>query len=84
MGVNGHGGSGLETAIFRPAVRTTASSRGGSLSCRRGLYPNGYMVGPCFDSSGLFVSGWVVGSCRSRSFQVPYCMILGEENYMFD
>ncbi|KAF3597161.1 hypothetical protein DY000_02025035 [Brassica cretica] len=45
MGVNGHRGSGLETAIFRPAVRTTASSHGGSLSCRRGLYPNGYMVG---------------------------------------
>lgn len=34
-GVYGHKGSGLETAIFRSAVWTTASSREGSLSCRR-------------------------------------------------
>ncbi|KAF3580061.1 hypothetical protein DY000_02033693 [Brassica cretica] len=70
-------GSGLETAIFRPAVRTTASSRGGSLSCRRRLYPNGYLVGLCFDSSGLFVSGWwleAAGAVASR-FEGAYLSV---------
>ena len=57
MGVNSHGGSGLETAIFGPAFRTMASSRGGSLLYRRRLCLSGFMVGPCFDSSGPFVSG---------------------------
>ncbi|KAL0704813.1 hypothetical protein Bca4012_071238 [Brassica carinata] len=65
MGVNGHKRSGLKTAFFGSASRTTASSRRHSLSCRRGCLCLMFLVGSCYDSSGGLC--WV----RFRKLQDP-------------
>ncbi|CAH8339035.1 unnamed protein product [Eruca vesicaria subsp. sativa] len=77
--VDGHEGSGLKTAFFGSASRTTASSRGHFLSCRRGCICLVFLVGPCFDSSSRSVLGWVseaAGSVASR-FEGAYLSARG-------
>ena len=64
-GVSGHEGSGLKTAFFGSASRTTASSCGHSLSCRRGCFCLVFLAGSCDDSSGGLC--WV----RFRKLQDP-------------
>ncbi|KAL0674370.1 hypothetical protein Bca4012_002351 [Brassica carinata] len=61
---------GLEAAISETLRRTTASSLGDSLSCRRKYGCRVIWVCSCLDSSYWSSLGIVVGSCRSRCFKV--------------
>ena len=87
MGVDGHDGSGLETAFFRSTFRTTASSRGNSLSCRRGCACLVFLVGSCVDSSRWFVLRRVAeaaGAVASR-FEGAYLSVArGDSLFFFD